>query len=166
MNINYDGINFNQTKDGYWVATIDARIKSLHVYIWEKHNQCRVPRGYVIHHKDEDKDNNNITNLQLMTCNDHNRLHMTGNQYWKGKHHTDETKALISKANSGSNNGRYGIKEDPEHAKERGRISGLAKMKPITQEMIDDINNGMTRKAWCEKYNCSRTLWDRVRKTL
>jgi hypothetical protein len=34
-----------------------------------------VPRGYVIHHKDGDKTNNSMDNLELMTQSEHTRFH-------------------------------------------------------------------------------------------
>ena len=34
-----------------------------------------LPTGYVVHHIDEDKQNNSIKNLQLMTVSEHMRLH-------------------------------------------------------------------------------------------
>jgi len=45
--------------------------KFTHHYIWEQFHKRKVPEGHVIHHKDGDKYNNNIENLQLMTDTDH-----------------------------------------------------------------------------------------------
>ncbi|MBU1129632.1 MAG: HNH endonuclease, partial [Nanoarchaeota archaeon] len=45
--------------------------------IWEK-NRDKYPlpfSEYVVHHKDENKKNNKIENLQLMTLKEHNDLH-------------------------------------------------------------------------------------------
>ena len=41
------------------------RFRMEHRVVWETHNGP-VPNGYDIHHKDEDKLNNNINNLQLV----------------------------------------------------------------------------------------------------
>ena len=125
-----------------------------------------IPTGWVIHHKNLNHKDNDPDNLQLMTHNDHNRLHMTGNQYWKGKHHSEESKAKISSSNLGNKNGMYGHKEDRQHAIERGKAITEAKLRLITQEMINDQINGMTRKEWMAKYKCSQCIWDRVRKQL
>ena len=48
-----------------------------HVYVWEQHFGS-VPKGYVVHHKDEDKGNNDISNLELMTLSEHSRSHRLG----------------------------------------------------------------------------------------
>lgn len=39
---------------------------------------------WVVHHKDEDRSNNNIFNLEMMTDSNHKRLHSNGNKYGIG----------------------------------------------------------------------------------
>lgn len=39
-------------------------------YIWEKHNG-KIPKGYLIHHKDKNPLNDNIENLEIMTRAEH-----------------------------------------------------------------------------------------------
>lgn len=47
-----------------------------HHYVWCKAmGMTEIPAGYVIHHIDLDKTNNNINNLALMTIEAHARLH-------------------------------------------------------------------------------------------
>lgn len=46
----------------------------LHRDVWEFYN-CEIPKGYEIHHKDHDKSNNNIENLQLLKKSRHSKLH-------------------------------------------------------------------------------------------
>lgn len=46
----------------------------LHRYVWHKHKGS-IPAGYVVHHKDEDKSNNDISNLELMKFEDHSAHH-------------------------------------------------------------------------------------------
>jgi len=47
-----------------------------HSYIYCLWNLLtEIPAGYCIHHKDQIKNNNDITNLQMMTLGDHVRLH-------------------------------------------------------------------------------------------
>lgn len=48
--------------------------KRLHVCVWEYYNGT-VPKGYHVHHKDFDKSNNEIDNLELMTAKEHLKLH-------------------------------------------------------------------------------------------
>lgn len=69
----YDGVWFNQDKKtGYFLNT-NKHIR-LHRYIWEKHFG-KIPKGYTIHHKDHNKSNNDIGNLELLTVADHHKRH-------------------------------------------------------------------------------------------
>ena len=82
-----------------------------HRGVYEYYNG-KIPDGYVIHHKDGDKFNNNIDNLMLMTEKEHKSHHikeMINNDVIKinnegennpfyGKKHSDETKQKISES--------------------------------------------------------------------
>jgi len=60
-------------------------VKRSHLVYWE-HYGTRIPRGYVLHHKDGDRTNDNIRNLKLMTNAAHTTHHQLGNTPWnKGK---------------------------------------------------------------------------------
>lgn len=71
-----------------------GRYRPEHVLVWEDANGP-VPTGYIVHHKDENRQNNVLTNLQLMTRSEHHshhrhRLgtgvgHMEGGKYVSGK---------------------------------------------------------------------------------
>ena len=45
-----------------------------HRIIWER-AFGKIPEGYVIHHKDGNKHNNDLSNLQLMKSSEHKALH-------------------------------------------------------------------------------------------
>jgi hypothetical protein len=49
--------------------------KGLHVAIWEHHNGKPVPKGYHVHHEDEDTFNNDISNLELVKKGAHLGVH-------------------------------------------------------------------------------------------
>lgn len=73
----YNGFKFTRDdQTGYYLSTalINGKRKRLHRYIWEIHNGT-IPKGYSIHHIDEDKINNDISNLELMKSGRHSRLH-------------------------------------------------------------------------------------------
>jgi len=53
------------------------REKKEHRKIWKKYHGA-IPEGYVIHHKDGNKKNNNIENLQAMKSEEHLSLHHAG----------------------------------------------------------------------------------------
>lgn len=64
------------TEKGYIRNTKDknGKLRFEHCIVWEIHNG-EIPLGMQIHHKDFDKTNNSIDNLQLVTPTDHKRLH-------------------------------------------------------------------------------------------
>jgi len=53
-----------------------GRPKRKHVYVAEQHFGIEALKGFVIHHKDFIRSNNDISNLELMTQSDHMKLHM------------------------------------------------------------------------------------------
>jgi len=65
-----------KTKKGYFRNSIDedGRLRFEHSIVWEKNNG-KIPFGMQVHHKDFNKENNSIENLQLVTPLEHKRLH-------------------------------------------------------------------------------------------
>lgn len=58
---------------GYWISTDYPRIRA-HRWVWMNTHGV-IPKGFHIHHKDEDKSNNIISNLQLVHCARHLSMH-------------------------------------------------------------------------------------------
>lgn len=56
-----------------WVANKTAH-QWVHRMVWEEANG-EIPEGYVIHHKDENPQNNNLSNLELISAYDHQSKH-------------------------------------------------------------------------------------------
>lgn len=48
----------------------------LHRVVWEYHNGA-IPNGYDVHHKDGNKVNNDISNLEMLLRENHHRHHMS-----------------------------------------------------------------------------------------
>lgn len=48
--------------------------KRLHRTVWEYHHG-KIPKGYHVHHKDGNKANNSINNLELMKAHEHESMH-------------------------------------------------------------------------------------------
>ena len=86
--------------DGYYRVT--SRKEGNHFERWHKlifeDFYGKIPNNCIIHHKDENKENNCVMNLQIMTqnnhCNCHNPLNIKNNtgyyrvQKWKNKSYT------------------------------------------------------------------------------
>lgn len=60
-------------KTGYYLGTSKPR-KRLHRAVWEYYHG-EIPKGYVVHHIDHNKENNDISNLQLVTDKEHHEIH-------------------------------------------------------------------------------------------
>lgn len=72
-----NGYKFRRdNKTGYFLSSrlIGGKRKRLHVYIWEFYNGA-VPEGREIHHKDHNKRNNEIENLEVLTEAEHKQRH-------------------------------------------------------------------------------------------
>lgn len=81
----FDGKKWTVSKTtGYYRLTNERKKHiSLHCYVWEKYNG-KIPKGFDIHHKDLDKTNNSIENLEIITHSEHAKKYSTGrNQYSK-----------------------------------------------------------------------------------
>ncbi|GAA0115723.1 HNH endonuclease signature motif containing protein [Clostridium senegalense] len=74
----FDGYTFTRDeKTGYYLSTKptkDNKRQRLHVYVWEFYNGP-IQEGYEVHHKDEDKGNNDISNFELLLGLKHRKLH-------------------------------------------------------------------------------------------
>lgn len=60
-------------KKGYWISTDYPRIRA-HVWVYKNHHGA-IEKGFHIHHKDGDKSNNDISNLEKLSSFDHLSLH-------------------------------------------------------------------------------------------
>lgn len=73
----YNGYSFRRDKKtGYYLSSkpIGKHRKRLHVYVFECENG-KITKGYEVHHKDHDKDNNEPDNLILLIKKEHLLLH-------------------------------------------------------------------------------------------
>ena len=69
-----DGLKFvKDSKTGYYCLCSQITTR-LHRYVWTKYNGD-IPKGFDIHHKDGDKNHNDLENLELLSRSDHLKLH-------------------------------------------------------------------------------------------
>lgn len=76
--IMYNNIKFTPSGNGYYWATSRDKNISLHRYKYIK-ERGPIPKNWDIHHKDENKLNNNIENLEALLKSEHTKKH----QEWK-----------------------------------------------------------------------------------
>lgn len=62
-------------KSNYKKISVNGRKVDEHRYIIEQHIGRKLKRNEVVHHIDGNKLNNDLSNLQLMTLEEHSRLH-------------------------------------------------------------------------------------------
>lgn len=74
MSINFGGRVFKADKSGY----LHMKGARLHRIIYEIHHGP-IPKGYDIHHKDGNKLNNSIDNLECISHPEHLSIHMKAN---------------------------------------------------------------------------------------
>ena len=77
----YDGHPVAKHSGRHSITAHGRAAEPLARYIWRQHNG-EIPDGYVIHHKDEVKDNDVIQNYQMMTGSNHSSYHNRKNNGW------------------------------------------------------------------------------------
>lgn len=71
----FNGITFYQTSPKeYFRHSVGATTILMHRYVWEYYNHT-IPKGYHVHHKDGNRANNDISNLELLKGAEHEKLH-------------------------------------------------------------------------------------------
>lgn len=139
--------------------------KESHI-IWNRHNpNNKIGKGRykdVIHHKDENRDNNDIDNLQKMTFGEHASLHH------KNKIVTEKTKEkLRGNTNGSGNKGRIFSKEhkkkisiglkgrvlSEEHKNKLRLIQKGRKHLKETKTKISAANKGMKHPMYGKKHS-------------
>lgn len=63
------------TSKGYIEIRTENGFKRKHVHVMEMHLGRKLNTGEVVHHKDQNKTNNDLSNLELMTHAEHTILH-------------------------------------------------------------------------------------------
>ena len=98
-------------------------------------------RGVVVHHKDENKTNNQPDNLEITTASDHNRIHnaeyIGENNPMYGKKQTDATKDLIrNKANERNKDPEYKRKVSAAVNTPENLEAGSKRMKLVREQEL------------------------------
>ena len=70
----FNGFGVFYESKGYPCIFIDGKNIKVHVYVWEQANGPK-PKGMILHHKDFNRRNYSLENLELMSESDHRKLH-------------------------------------------------------------------------------------------
>jgi hypothetical protein len=156
-----------QMNESYEVARVWAgtrwRMDYVHRIVWIANNGP-IPSGMIVHHKDGDKHNNSIENLELLTKKQHCALH--GVLYTKNKDSAGKTVEEIYGEEAGKelrkkiSKTKTGKKLSPEHIKRiseglmghgftdeaRAKMSEKAKAR-IRKPWSDEVKEKMSESA-------------------
>lgn len=125
----------------YKAIKVNGKKMDEHRYIMEQHLGRQLARDEVVHHKDGDKSNNEIENLELMSLSEHTRQHRTGNTP------SEETRQKLSEALTGHKSTSRKLNDNQvEQVRElhNNGISNreIAKMFGVNHQTINDLING------------------------
>ena len=148
----YDGhkINFSSSS-GYPTVFVNGKNVLLHRYVWEKFNG-KIPNGFQIHHKDENKMNWNVENLELIDVSEHHKFHAIENGLAKSN------RGVLKKHSSGFCEGAKGVILYRENETlEFDSVTQVAKF--LCVKKVSDVSRVLTGKrktikGWGCKYRC------------
>jgi len=86
----FNGRKYYENRDGYYSCHHPNGL--IHRHIWASFNGD-IPDGHVIHHKNHDRADNDIDNLECMSWSKHASLHAKKNKYYG----SDENKAHLDR---------------------------------------------------------------------
>lgn len=133
-------LNGNIQKIGGKIRPYFKKVKIHQIQMWTNYG-WRDTKIWVVHHLDENKQNNSLSNLIFMTRSEHMKLHQIGKKH----PHSDESKRKISESHKGKHLSQ-------EHKKKLslsliGHI-GYMKGKKLGSSSKSAISNFMKGKIW------------------
>lgn len=126
------------TKKGYRYIRTNGKDVKEHILIMENYLGRKLKPDEVVHHKDFNKSNNDISNLQLMTNSEHSRLHRKYEIEMYGKH---------KGCTGGWNKGLKALPYKPYKVKKVIRVED-GKIYDSTTKCAEDIG-GFASCVWC-----------------
>jgi ribonucleotide reductase alpha subunit len=118
----------SRSQDYWWINNGLGNNTGEHRLIAEFHHNAKIPKGYIVHHKDRNTQNNSPRNLEILSKNEHDNLHgnlMMGDnnpmrrarEEWSGEKWNDYRRH-VSDSVAGDKNGRFsGISNDDLRAR-------------------------------------------------
>ena len=135
-------------KDGY------AYFKNLYIHQIQIHTHIGYKKGYDIHHIDENKLNNSLSNLIYLTHSEHNIIHKKGNKNMFGKHHSEDAKRKMSESLKGENHPLFGKHHSNETLR---KMSEAQKGRTLSEETKRKISESLKGRSSGENNPCYGT---------
>lgn len=140
-------------KGGYYQITSTKegnKGKLLHRIFWEHFYNFEVPKGYEIHHKNGNKSDNCILNLQLVNQYEHRSAHKRKeNHPLYGRKHTLESRKKMSDALKGKNHPLYGKSHSLEQKLRMSKSRNKTGIFRVSKCRCKECKNGFT---WTYRY--------------
>lgn len=148
----YFGKKFYLQKDGYW-----ANMMPIHAHRWVWINyHGSIPKAMDVHHKDGDKNNNEIDNLELLSRSDHLKRH-----WQEGRFDLHQRRIQLAEA-------RKWLQTDEGRKKQSEVAKEAWKTRKTTQKLCECCQNEYTTlQPWARfcNDNCSKK-WRRSEKKM
>ena len=120
--------------------------KSMEIHRIQVHTHLGYKEGYDIHHLDEIKLNNSLSNLVYLSKSEHMKIHNKGeNNPLFGKLVSEETKRKMSEALKGENNAMFG-KHHSEETKRKMSEAKSGENHPLYGTKFKWINDGIQNR--------------------
>lgn len=142
---------YQDKKTGYWISTTSPRIRA-HVWVWKYHNG-EIKKGFHIHHKDGNKSNNQISNLECISVSIHFSKHDSEERRNKNLIHIETIRTFTKKWHSSEE----GLKWHKEHG-----IKTWKERKPfwiICKECLNSFETKTYHQQFCSS-SC-KSKWRR-----
>lgn len=136
----FNGIMFTRDEiTNYYLISYNAQ--RMHRYVWEFYNGS-IPEGKDVHHKDFNRANNNIDNLQMMDAHEHRCYHGKKNSSESPELYTNRMNYARKFASiwHGSEAGKKWHKENYENNKEKFHAKHVFICKNCGKEFISNRN--------------------------
>jgi len=120
-------------------------------YIWNLHNpndKILPDTGYIIHHKDKNPNNHEISNLQKMKDVEHKKLH--GGPIAKGTKFSKEVREKLKESHKGQipwNKGKTGIYSEEHIQKLKESHKGIM----LTEETKQKISKALKGRKYAKR---------------
>ncbi len=120
--IHYDKKFYQDKKTGYWISTTTKPRTRAHVWVWQYHHG-KIQKGFHIHHIDENKSNNDISNLQCISVKEHFSKHDSEERRKNNQKHISDIRPLTKEW--------HAREEGRKWHKEHAERCNLGKWEPI-----------------------------------